>query len=290
MEIVYKYRNFEVTSRDIEVINNFIDLNNRISRRQISIEICKIFNWRQQNGVLRDQLCRSFLLGLHREGYIKLPPPRISGFSPNHKKYKPDNIEINKDPIECSLNSLVPITIEQVRLTNKELYYNALISEYHYLGYKHPVGENLKYIASSKGRIIACFAFCSAPRHIGSRDKHIGWDQKKRMKNIQLIAYNTRFLILEWVKVRYLASHLLSKIAGRISSDWQKTYNHPIYYLETFVDTELYKGTCYKAANWIHIGYTKGIGIKCKTGKANLSIKEVLGYPLHRDYRGLLNA
>ncbi len=290
MEIIYKYQSLTATSRDIEIINNFINLNNELSRRQLSIEICKIFNWRQQNGVLRDQVCRSFLLGLHREGYIKLPPPRISGFSVKPKKDRTINIKINKDPVECSLDSLDPIIIEQVRRTDKEVYYNSLISDYHYLGYKHPVGENLKYIVHSKERIIACFAFCSAPRHIGSRDRYIGWDQKKRTNNLHLMAYNTRFLILPWIKVRYLASHLLSRISRRISSDWQKVYNHPIYYLETFVDTELYQGTCYKAANWIHIGYTRGIGIKCKTGKANLSIKEVLGYPLHRNYRGLLNA
>ena len=132
-------------------------------------------------------------------------------------------------------------------------------------------------------------AFSSAPRHIGSRDKFIGWDQEKRKRNIHLIAYNTRFLILPWINVRYLASHVLSKMVKRISKDWQDIYNHPLYFLETFVDTERFEGTCYKAANWIYLGKTTGRGKNDQTNKPNRSIKAVWGYPLNKNFKELLN-
>jgi hypothetical protein len=158
------------------------------------------------------------------------------------------------------------------------------------LGYCHPVGEHLKYIVFTRGRAIACFAFSSAPRHIGCRDKFIGWSQNIRKKNLHLIAYNSRFLILPWVCVRNLASHLLSKMSKVLSADWERIYNHPIYFLETFVDTtEGFKGTCYKAANWIYLGDTTGRGKNDQTHKPNRSIKAVWGYPLSKNFRELLS-
>jgi len=143
----------------------------------------------------------------------------------------------------------------------------------------------LKYIAHWNGRAIGCLAWSSAPRHIGCRDRFIGWDQDDRKRNLHLIAYNTRFLILPWVRVKYLASHLLARCVGQIRRDWEKIYKHPVYFLETFVDTERFKGTCYQAANWIYLGRTTGRGKNDQTNKANRSIKAVYGYPLCKDFR-----
>lgn len=125
----------------------------------------------------------------------------------------------------------------------------------------------------------------SAPRHIGSRDKFIGWSADTRKKNLHLMAYNTRFLILPWIKVKFLASHILGKISKILFNDWQKKYNHPIYFIETFVDTEKFEGTCYKAANWIYLGKTTGRGKNDNTHKQNYSIKAVWGYPLVRNFK-----
>ena len=176
------------------------------------------------------------------------------------------------------------MVLRQVRRTKHEKLFNSLIQQYHYLGYCHPVGEQLKYIVWSGKRPVACFAFSSAPRHIGCRDRFIGWRQEIRKKNIHLMAYNTRFLILPWVGVRYLASHLLSRIARIISDDWQENYAHGIYFLETFVDLERFTGSCYRAANWIYLGKTTGLGKDDHTKKPNRSIKAVYGYPLTKDY------
>jgi hypothetical protein len=162
------------------------------------------------------------------------------------------------------------------------------MEQFHYLGYCHPVGEQLKFIVYLKQRPIACLAWSSAPRHIGCRDRFIGWSATVRRQHIHLMAYNSRFLILPWVRVRFLASHLLGRMAKVLSTHWQAVYNHPIYYLETFIDKERFSGTCYKAANWVYLGDTTGRGKNDQTHIPNRSIKAVWGYPLSRHFRRLL--
>ncbi len=159
---------------------------------------------------------------------------------------------------------------------------------HHYLRYEQPVGEHLKYLAWTQGRPIACLAWSSAPRHLGSRDRFIGWNGEARRRNIRFIAYNTRFLILPWVTVPHLASHILGRIARQLSQDWEHLYQHPIYFLETFVDPERFRGTCYRAANWVVLGRTTGRGKDDHTNRPNRSLKEVLGYPLTPRFRDLL--
>jgi hypothetical protein len=146
----------------------------------------------------------------------------------------------------------------------------------------------LKYLVWAQGRPVACVAWSSAPRHIGARDRYIGWTAEARRSNIRLIAYNTRFLILPWVRVEHLASHILGRMAARVSEDWQRIYGHPVYFLETFVDPARFRGTCYRAANWIFLGKTTGRGKQSNSYVPNRSIKEVLGYPLTKRFRELL--
>ena len=151
-----------------------------------------------------------------------------------------------------------------------------------------PVGAHLKYIVFCEERPIACLGFSSAAFGLNVRDRFIGWSRETRDSNRHLLAYNTRFLILPFIQVKFLASHLLSKCAAQISSDWQVLYNHPLYWLETFVDTERFAGTCYKAANWIYLGKTKGRGKYNKTHKQITSIKDIYGLPLDPRFRGKL--
>jgi hypothetical protein len=163
--------------------------------------------------------------------------------------------------------------------------FNSLMQQHHYLGYTQPVGEHLKYVIYAGERPIACAAWSSAPRHLGSRDRFIGWSPRARLANVRLLAYNTRFLILPWATVPHLASHLLGRMARRLSADWQALYGHPIYFLETFVDPQRFRGTCYRAANWVHLGVTTGRGKDAPTYEPNRSIKNVLGLPLVKDFR-----
>ena len=285
MELNVKYRGRIATTEDVALIKELIENNPNISRWALSKKLCQAWNWRQANGHLRDMVCRSFLLRIEEAGYIKLPPRKITPF---FVRKKPSIIDVDQYPINTSLSKIKPLQILQVRRTPYEKLYNSLIQQFHYLKYSQPVGEHLKYVIFSNKRPIACFAFSSAPRHIGSRDKFIGWSPSARKKNIHLIAYNTRFLILPWIHVPYLASHLLSCIVKLLPNDWQGVYNHPVYFLETFVDTELFKGTCYKAANWKYLGLTTGRGKNDHTKKPNRSIKAVWGYPLCKNFQKLL--
>jgi hypothetical protein len=195
---------------------------------------------------------------------------------------------IDITPIRASLRQLQPIEIQPVRRTPEEALFNSLMEQYHYLGYEQPVGEHLKYVVWAHGRPIACLAWSSAPRHLGSRDRFIGWSAEARRCNLHFLAYNTRFLILPWVEVPHLASHLLGRMAKRLSEDWERLYQHPIYFLETFVDPERFRGTCYRAANWILLGLTTGRGKDDQTNRRNRSLKQVLGYPLTPRFRELL--
>lgn len=289
MELEIKYQGKIATHQDVEFIKQLIAENPTDSRRALSQKLCRAWDWVQPNGALRDMVCRGFMLGLDSAGYIKLPPRKFTPNNPLVNRKKPPKVEIDQTPIEAPVSRLAPPEILQVRQTGFEQLFNALIAHHHYLGYCHPVGEHLKYIVFTNGRPIACFAWSSSPRHIGCRDRFIGWSPDARRKNIRLIAYNSRFLILPWVRCDFLASHLLGRIAKILPADWESVYRHPLYFLETFIDPERgFKGTCYKAANWIYLGETTGRGKNDQTHKPNRSIKAVLGYPLSKNFRKLL--
>lgn len=288
MDLEVKYQGRIATRQDIEFIRKLISENPSDSRRALSQKLCKAWNWIQSNGALRDMVCRGFMLRLESAGYIKLPPRKFIPNNPLANRKSPQKVAIDKTPISTALSKIQLLEIRQVRRTPFEKLFNSLISQYHYLGYCHPVGEHLKYMVFTQGRPIACLAWSSAPRHISCRDKFIGWSPDIRKKNLHLIAYNSRFLVLPWVKIKNLASHLLGAMTKVLPVDWQRAYNHPIYFFETFVDTERFKGICYRAANWIYLGNTTGRGKNDQTHRPNRSIKAVLGYPLSKNFQEIL--
>jgi hypothetical protein len=282
--VEFRYRGREVSQEDILYIRALVERHPNESRRTLSTKLCEAWQWRQTNGALRDMVCRGLLLMLERAGQITLPPVSYVRHNPLAKRARPEPARIDTTAIEGQLRNLQPVEFEQVRRTVKELLFNSLMEEHHYLGYEQPVGEHLKYLVWAQGRPVACLAWSSAPRHLGSRDRYIGWSAEARRRNIHFLAYNARFLILPWVRVEHLASHIL----GRISEDWQRMYGHPIYFLETFVDPERFRGTCYRAANWIVLGKTTGRGKQSNSYVPNRSIKEIFGYPLTNRFRELL--
>jgi len=279
------YRHRVITEADVDFIRRLIAEHPGASRWSLSRKLCEAWNWVQANGALRDMVCRGLMLMLHREGLIELPPVRRSVRNFLVERNEPAIVEVDQAPLATSLAELGPLEIRQVRRTPEEAMFNSLVQQHHYLGYAQPVGEHLKYMVHAGGRPIACVAWSSAPRHLGSRDRFIGWAPRARLANIRLLAYNTRFLILPWVRVPHLASHLLGLMARRLSADWQALYGHPIYFLETFVDPQRFRGTCYRAANWITLGVTTGRGKDAPTDAPNRSIKNVLGLPLAKDFR-----
>jgi hypothetical protein len=275
-----------LTGADIELIRQLIAAHPGLSRRRLSTQLCAAWNWVQPNGRPRDMVARSLMLELHRAGYIQLPARRCS--PPNNAaRHRAPALEWPREaaPLECSLAQLGPLEIHQVRHTPEERRFARLMESEHYLGPIQPVGEHLKYIIYAQDRPIACLAWSSAPRHLGPRDRFIGWTGAQRRAHIHLLAYNTRFLILSEVKVPQLASHLLARIARQIDPDWQALYAHPVYLLESFIDPERFGGTCYRAANWIYLGLTTGLGKDARCPVPNRSLKQLWVYPLRPDFR-----
>jgi hypothetical protein len=258
------------------------------SRRTLSKKLCEVWQWRQANGTLSDMVCRSLLVILERAGKITLPPVAYVRHNPLVNRARPTPVLIDSTPITDALRDLGPLDFQQVRRSGDEPLFNSLLEQHHYLRYEQPVGEHLKYLVWGHARPIACLAWSSAPRHLGARDRYIGWSAEARRRNVRFLAYNTRFLILPWVRVKHLASHLLGRMVLRISQDWESLYGHPLYFLETFVDPERFRGTCYYAANWVWLGETTGRGKASNSYVPNRSIKHVLGYPLHAQFREFL--
>lgn len=290
MQSGWRYRGRAISESEIAFIGGMIAAHPEASRNQLSRILCEHWDWKQSNGEPREMVCRGLLLMLHRAGEIALPPARVRPHNPLARRERPEPVVPDNRRVEGTLSQIQPLEIEQVRRGDSEPLFNSLMEQYHYLRYQQPVGEHLKYLVKSRGQAIACLAWSSAPRHLGSRDRFIGWDAAARRRNIRLIAYNTRFLILPWVRVPHLASHLLGRMARMVPRDWQRIYAHPIHLLETFVDPERFAGTCYRAANWIMVGHTTGRGKDSNSHQPNRSIKQVLALPLHRRFRQLLSA
>ncbi len=289
MDVRLRHRGRELTARDLEFIRRLIAQNPGASRRELSRKLCEAWDWRQPNGALCDMVCRGLMLELHRAGHIELPPVRWVNPNPLGRRHaerrKPVPVLVDQTPLEAPLGEIGPLEYQQVRRTLEEKLFNSLIESYHYLRYTQPVGEHLKYVVFAQNRPIACLAWSSAPRHLGPRDRFIGWSAEARRRNIRYLAYNSRYLLLPWVRVENLASHILGRMARLLPDEWQRVYGHPVYYLETFVDPGRFRGSCYRAANWILLGTTTGLGKDSHDRTPNRPRKEVFGYPLTKDFR-----
>lgn len=285
MEPVLTYRGRQVTQADVAFIRDMISSNGQASRRALSHKLCDAWGWRQANGNPRDMVCRGLMLALERSGHIELPPARWRPSHPVSRRRLIPAVAVDQTPVRRCLAELGLLELRQVRRTNEELLFNGLIEAHHYLGYTQPVGEHLKYIVYAGERPLACFAWSSAPRHLGPRDRYLGWSSAARRENIRFVIYNSRYLILPWVQVPHLASHLLGRMLRVLPAEWSRFYSHPVWFAETFVDPQRFRGTCYRAANWVYLGQTTGRGKNDMTHCANRPLKDVWGYPLSRDFR-----
>lgn len=286
---VLRYRGRTVDTDQVGFIRRLIADHSNLSRRRLSARLCEAWNWVQANGALRDMVCRGLLLALHRAGHIELPPPKVK--VPNnvvaHRRAARE-LPLGQEPIVGTLHELGPLNLRQVRRQEGEGLFDQLLANHHYLGYTRPVGEHLKYLVLAGDRPVACLAWSSAPRHLAPRDTFIGWPREERIRGLHLIAYNTRFMVLPWVRVPGLASHVLGRVARAISTDWRDLYHHPVELLETFIDPGRFRGSCYRAANWLHLGHSTGRGPRSTSKRPNRSIKELWVYPLRPDFRARL--
>jgi hypothetical protein len=282
---VLRYRGRTVTDGDVAFIRRLVEENANASRRMLSKQLCAAWGWRQPNGALCDLVARGLMLVLERQGVIELPARRRVPNNPLARRHRPATVAIDTTAIDGALERLRPLTFRQVRRTPEEALFNGLIEQHHYLGYTQPVGAHLKYLVFAGERPVAALSFSSAPRHLGARDRFIGWSPQARCCNLGSIAYNPRFLILPWVKVPHLASHVLGVMARVLAADWEQAYGRALHFLETFVDPQRYRGTCYRAANWVVLGETTGRGHNAPSKRQTRSIKQVLGYPLTPHFR-----
>jgi len=272
-----------ITEPDIALIQTTVSEHWHKGRTQISEILCKEWNWVQPNGRLKDMACRELLLTLKRKGLISLPPRVNSAHNENRNRTIPV-VEIVKNPLEGKPSHFEPVRLQLVRPPLEPLY-NSLIQQHHYLGYRQIVGNHLKYMAFISEQPVAYLGWGSAAWSVKSRESFIGWDKPTKENNLHLVVNNTRFLILPWVNVKFLASKVLALNARRISEDWFKIYHHHVFLLETFVQQNRFRGICYRAANWVRVGQTKGTAKRGHDYLFHGKIKDVYLYPLRKDFR-----
>ena len=276
-----------VSEADLPFIQTVVDEYWHRGRTQISKILCQKWNWFQPNGRPKDMACRELLITLERQGHLKLPPGKHNGLNEKRNKFVA-SLLVDQYPLLGNIADYGPVTINMVRNTPLEPLYNSLVNQHHYLGYRQIVGQHLKYMAFIEDRPVACLGWGSAAWAVKSRDAFIGWDKTTKENNISFVVNNTRFLILPWVSIKCLASKLLAMNAWRIALDWMAVYKQPVYLLETFVEKERFLGTCYKAANWIYVGQTKGTAKRGHDHLVHGLIKDVFLYPLRKDFRAKL--
>jgi hypothetical protein len=276
----------KVTAADIELILALLAANPTRGRTPLSVELCLRWDWRNARGQLKDMACRTLLLKLERAGHIRLPP-RIRPSSNGLRNRRPPVASPAGEPIRGSLCDLRPLSVCVVAPGSDDArLFSGLLAHEHYLGHRNTVGENLRYLVRDRnGRPVACVLFGSAAWKCADRDAFLGWDRPTRERNLQRLSNNTRFLIPAWVLVPHLASHVLGLIVRRIRADWQAKYGHPVHALETFVDCSRFRGTCYRAANWLRLGETRGRTRNDRAHCLRAAVKDVYLYPLVADFR-----
>lgn len=277
-----------ITHGDILQISGMISSHPEWHYTKLSQELCLLWNWRNGKGILKDIACRSLLRKLEKRGYITLPPRRRKVPSRMRDQSKSLSLTMPFYSSACNLSEAQPLKIEIAKPgTTSGKLFNALLARHHYLGYRGSVGEHISYLVWDKRvEVLGCLLFGAAAWSILPRDKHIGWDEEYRRRNLPLLANNMRFLLLK--RIPHLASHLLGKIIRRVSKDWEEKYGHRIVLLETFVEVGRFAGTCYRAANWIHAGKTQGRSRNDRYNKLIVPVKDIYLYPLARNFREIL--
>ncbi len=290
METTLFLQGRQLTAVDLFNIRELISNHPGWHRTRISQELCRRWHWMNDKGRLKDIAARSLLRKLDHMGLIELPPPVRS--ANNEFRNQQVVLELSSQEtaeIKCRLSDLQPIRINHVENPEDTRLFRGLLQQHHYLGYAGPVGENIQYlIRDNQGRLLGCMLYGAAAWQVADRDRFIGWDEASRKRRLSRIANNMRFLILPWVRVPHLASHLLAATRRRLSRDWQGKYGHGILLLETFVEQSRFAGTCYQADNWTCVGKTSGRSRNHNSGDPTVPVKSVWLYPLSRRFRQAL--
>jgi len=276
----------KITDMHVKQISQLISDNPEMNRTAISRELCKLWDWKSPTGQIKDISARDLLRTLDKKGLIRLPAAMNTPRAPGIGADKIVFVEHDTNPIEAKLRDISPVEIKIVTNAQDNRLFKSLIHQYHYLHYDRSIGENLKYfVYSNNGRVVSCLMFSTCAWACVARDDYIGWNAEQRRAGLPMITNNSRFLILPFVRVPHLASHILGRVARRISRDWFAKYGHPLILLETFIEQGRFRGTAYKAANWCWAGFTAGLGRNSTKTSPALPVKDVWLYPLCDDFK-----
>lgn len=258
-----------------------------LSLTELAHTLCELLEWRRPNGGLKSRECFVFLQALQERGWLPwLPPPQPKKLRPRAAAW--DARSEAQPPVAGLVGDYLPVGLQLLDNSENRLLFRQYLQRYHYLGYKVPVGAQLRYFVRSLQPpfpLLACLLFTSAAWKMAPRDTYIGWSETARQTNLPLIVNNSRFLILPWVRVPNLASHILSLAARQLPADWLAAYQARPVLLETLVDGTRYHGGCYRAANWTEAGLTQGRGRMDRSGTAQGVRKHIFLLPLHRHWR-----
>jgi hypothetical protein len=284
MQCAFRIQGRVLNEHGVTQIRDLISAHPDWSRNRIDIALAQAWDWRTATGQLKTMAAHSLLLKLQERGLISLPPRRRVASRRRPFAAQPAQQQDAPPPISVKLRELTPLTIEIVAAAHPV--FSHCLARHHYLGYRGPVGESLAYLIGDRhGREVACLLFGAAAWKTACRDRFIGWSDQVRAKHVNWITNNTRFLILPWIRVPHLASHVLALVLQRLRADWQAKYGHPVHLVETFVDAARFKGTCYRAANWICVGQTKGRGRQDRHRALRVPVKDIYLYPLTPRFR-----
>lgn len=277
----------EFNADDIQTIRDLMAHNPKLQRSALSRKLCQLWGWIKPNGELKDMTCRVALLRMQADGLITLPPSRI-GVVRKRAHFAPTAASDAQTPIKQPVHEIGRITLQVVSTTPASRLWNEYVARYHYLGYTPMSGSQIRYNVFAGEQLVACISFCACAWKLKDREKFIGWSEEQRQKNLQLVINNARFLVLPWIECKGLASKILSIAARQMPKDWLSRYGLQPVLLETFVEHERHKGTCYKAANWIKVGQTAGRGKKSTSHKLLIPVKDIWLYPLRKNISTLL--
>lgn len=285
----HRYSGRDFSAQDIQLVRELIERSPESSRTALSRQLCEVLHWRKANGELKEMSCRVAMQRMAAEGLITLPPARAANFD-RRRAAGPTPATDPQPQISCPVDQLPPLQFLPVTADNREgsRLWNEYIQRYHYLGYTPLSGAQMRYFVAIGDQFLALLSFGASAWHLAPRDQFIGWSPSQRDQRRHLVINNARFLILPWVASKGLASKILGHIARRLPEDWQQRYGYRPVLMETFVQTPRYRGTCYKAANWVRVGQTTGRGKLDVTHQHALPVKDIWLYPLNRAFRQLL--
>jgi hypothetical protein len=283
---IYCGREFSLD--DIQAIKGLMEQNPSLTRTPLSRKLCELFGWRKPNGELKDMTCRVALLRMQADGLITLPPVQQTSNFRRKTSFPPTPASDPQAPVHLPVHELGPLRMCQVTTTAVSRVWNEFVARYHYLGYTPMAGAQMRYNVYAGDQLVALLSFGASAWKLAERERFIGWQEAERLKNLQLVVNNARFLIPPWIQSKGLASKILSRIARQLPHDWHQRYGYRPVLLETFVETERHRGTCYKAANWTRVGQTTGRGKKSTVHHQIIPVKDIWLYPLRKDFASVL--